>query len=42
LAWVQERAIPHFLAVPEPRERTLKALPYVLYAVEVRNGGGDG
>jgi hypothetical protein len=37
LAWLKERAIPHFLAVPEPRERTLRALPYVLYSVEVRN-----
>ena len=42
LAWLRERAIPHFLAVPEPRERTLKTLPYVLYAVEVRNGEGAG
>ena len=42
LAWLRERAIPHFLAVPEPRERTLKTLPYVLYSVEVRNGGGAG
>jgi Actinobacteria/chloroflexi VLRF1 release factor len=42
LAWLQERAIPHFLAVPEPRERTLKTLPYVLYAVEVRNDDDSG
>jgi hypothetical protein len=40
LAWLKERAIPHFLAVPEPRERTLRELPYVLYAVEVRNDDG--
>jgi hypothetical protein len=37
LAWLKERAIPHFLAVPEPRERILRELPYVLYSVEVRN-----
>ena len=37
LAWLKERAIPHFLAVREPRERTLRELPYVLYSVEVRN-----
>jgi Actinobacteria/chloroflexi VLRF1 release factor len=37
LAWLKEHAIPHFLAVPEPRERTLRELPYVLYSVEVRN-----
>jgi len=42
LAWLRERAIPHFLAVPEPRERTLKTLPYVLYSVEVRNAAEDG
>ena len=35
LAWVQERAIPRFLTVPEPRLRVLEALPYDLYAVEV-------
>jgi len=38
LAWLRKRAIPRFFAVPEPRARTLKALPYDLYAVEVRNG----
>jgi hypothetical protein len=42
LAWLRERAIPRFLAVPEPRQRTLEALPYVLYSVEVRNGSDDG
>jgi hypothetical protein len=41
LGWLKERAIPHFLAVPEPRERTLRELPYVLYAVEVRNDDGS-
>jgi Actinobacteria/chloroflexi VLRF1 release factor len=42
LAWLRERAIPRFFAVPEPRQRTLKAFPYDLYAVEVRNDGEDG
>ena len=37
LAWLRERAIARFLAVSEPRERTLKALAYDLYAVEVRD-----
>jgi hypothetical protein len=35
LAWLRERAIPRFLDVPEPRQRTLEALPYDLYAVQV-------
>jgi hypothetical protein len=39
LAWLRERAIPHFLTVPEPRLRTLEALAYDLYAVEVREQG---
>jgi hypothetical protein len=34
LAWLRERAIPRFLDVPEPRHRTLEALPYDLYAVQ--------
>ena len=38
LAWLRERAIPRFLDVPEPRHRTLEALPYDLYAVPVRRG----
>jgi hypothetical protein len=42
LAWLRERAIPRFFAVPEPRHRTLKAFPYDLYSLEVRNGGEDG
>jgi hypothetical protein len=41
LAWLRERAIPRFFAVPEPRHRTLKAFPYDLYSLEVRNGGED-
>ena len=35
LAWLRERALPRFFAVPEPRQRVLEALPYDLYAVEV-------
>ena len=34
LAWLRERAIPRFLDVPEPRHRTLEALPYDLYAAQ--------
>jgi hypothetical protein len=36
LGWLRERAIARFLTVEEPRHRTLEALPYELYAVEVR------
>jgi hypothetical protein len=35
LAWLRERALLRFFAVPEPRLRVLEALPYDLYAVEV-------
>ena len=35
LGWLRDRAIPHFLTVPDPRLRTLQALPYDLYAVRV-------
>ena len=35
LTWLGERAIPHFLTVPDPRQRTLDELPYDLYAVAV-------
>jgi hypothetical protein len=35
LAWLRERSIDRFLDVPEPRLRTLEALPYDLYAVAV-------
>jgi hypothetical protein len=35
LSWLRERAIPHFLTVPDPRLRTLETLPYDLYAVRV-------
>ncbi len=34
LTWLRERAIPRFLDVSEPRQRTLEALPYNLYAVQ--------
>ncbi len=37
LGWLRERAIARFLTVEEPRHRTLEALPYELYAVEVRD-----
>jgi peptide subunit release factor 1 (eRF1) len=35
LAWLAERAIPRFFAVPEPRRRLLERLPYDLYSAEV-------
>ena len=33
LGWLQERALPRFFTVPEPRLRVLEQLPYELYAV---------
>ena len=36
LAWLRERALPRFFTVADPRQRTLEALPYDLYAAEVR------
>ena len=39
LGWLRERAIDRFFTVEEPRHRTLEALPYELYAVEVRDVG---
>jgi hypothetical protein len=36
LAWLRERALARFFTVEDPRKRTLEALPYDLYAVEVR------
>jgi hypothetical protein len=33
LGWLQERALPRFFTVPEPRLRVLEQLPYDLYAV---------
>jgi hypothetical protein len=35
LAWVRERALPRFFAVPDPRGRELERLPYQLYAAEL-------
>ncbi len=35
LAWLEERALPRFFTVVEPRQRVLEAFPYDLYAVEV-------
>ena len=40
LAWLRERAIGRFLTVTEPRRLTLDALPYDLYAVEIRDDEG--
>jgi len=36
LAWLRERALARFFTVADPRQRTLEALPYDLYAAEVR------
>jgi hypothetical protein len=38
LAWLADRAVPRFFAVPDPRLRVLERLPYDLYAVEVEEG----
>jgi hypothetical protein len=35
LAWLRERALPRFFAVPDPRLRVLERLPYDLYGVEL-------
>jgi hypothetical protein len=35
LAWLAERALPRFFAVPEPRQRVLERLPYDLYAADL-------
>jgi peptide subunit release factor 1 (eRF1) len=35
LAWLAERALPRFFAVPDPRQRELERLPYELYAAEL-------
>jgi hypothetical protein len=42
LAWLQERSLARFFTVVEPRQRVLEALPYDLYAVEVRSEPGSG
>jgi hypothetical protein len=36
LGWLRERALERFFTVEDPRKRTIEALPYDLYAVEVR------
>ena len=35
LPWLEEKALPRFFAVPDPRLRELERLPYELYAAEV-------
>ncbi len=35
LAWLRERALARFFAVPDPRRRELERLPYELYAAEL-------
>jgi hypothetical protein len=35
LSWLEERATPRFLSVPEPRQAVLERLPYDLYAAEL-------
>jgi VLRF1 release factor-like protein len=35
LAWLEDKALPRFFAVPDPRQRELDRLPYDLYAAEV-------
>jgi hypothetical protein len=35
LPWLEEKALPRFFAVPDPRLRDLEGLPYELYAAEV-------
>jgi hypothetical protein len=42
LAWLRDRALDRFFAVPEPRQRVLEALPYDLYAVELETRASDG
>jgi hypothetical protein len=41
LAWLAERALPRFFAVPEPRQRVLERLPYDLYAAELTSEPSD-
>jgi hypothetical protein len=40
LAWLAERALPRFFAVPDPRLRVLERLPYDLYAAELASEPG--
>ena len=35
LQWLEEKALPRFFSVPDPRQRELERLPYELYAAEV-------
>jgi hypothetical protein len=35
LPWLEERALPRFFAVPDPRRRELEHLPYEVYSAEV-------
>jgi peptide subunit release factor 1 (eRF1) len=35
LPWLEEKALPRFFAVPDPRRRELERLPYELYSAEV-------
>jgi hypothetical protein len=35
IPWVEEKGLPRFFAVPDPRLRTLERLPYDLYAAEL-------
>jgi peptide subunit release factor 1 (eRF1) len=36
--WLEEKALPRFLAVPDPRQRQLERLPYELYSAELDEG----
>ena len=35
LPWLEEKALPRFFTVPDPRQRELERLPYELYAPEL-------
>jgi Actinobacteria/chloroflexi VLRF1 release factor len=41
LAWLEERALPRFFTVAEPRQRVLERLPYDLYAAELVDDEAD-
>src|ERR671923_2252194 len=38
LPWLEEKRLPRFFAVPDPRRRELERLPYELYSAEVEEG----
>jgi peptide subunit release factor 1 (eRF1) len=38
LPWLEEKALPRFFAVPDPRLRELERLPYELYSAELEEG----